>query len=314
MTARDLAELRFLGPGFNWMKIQGIIAIGVGGYDSPLPKGTKVSVTTFDPGTACMEGPRLVAEGKFQTGITTPPWFGRMAVEGKGYFSSPLPLRALARFPHFDQLALAVKKEVGLTRFSELIEKKVPLRISTAPSNHPAYWVVDEIFKAYGSRFEDVERWGGKVSSEERQRKRQDALRDNLVNAVFDEALMTQRWKAAADEFDLTFLPVEEQALRYCEKMGMKRGYIPQGRLRGVDRDVPTVDFAGWLLYCREDFPDDYAYYVIRAIDENKKMIESLFQPGQGLTGGVVPSELCQSTEIPLHPGAAKYYREKGCL
>ena len=164
MDAKNLAELRFLGPGFNWMKIQGIIAVGMSGYNSPLPQGTTVSVTTFDPGAACMDGPLLVAEGKFHTAITTPPWFGRMAIEGKGYFSSPLPVRALARFPHFDQLALAVKKSTGVNSFGELIEKRYPLRISTAPSNHPAYWVTDQIFQAYGCRFEDVGRWGGTVS------------------------------------------------------------------------------------------------------------------------------------------------------
>ena len=144
MDAKNLAELRFLGPGFNWMKIQGIIAVGMSGYNSPLPQGTTVSVTTFDPGAACMDGPLLVAEGKFHTAITTPPWFGRMAIEGKGYFSSPLPVRALGRFPHFDQLALAVKKSTGVNSFGELIEKRYPLRISTAPSNHPAYWVTDQ--------------------------------------------------------------------------------------------------------------------------------------------------------------------------
>ena len=314
MAPQDLAELRLLGPGFNWMKIQGIIAVGVGGYDSPLPKGAKVSVMTYDPGKACMEGPQLVAEGKIHAAITTPPWFARMAVAGKGYYSSPLPLSSLARFPHFDQLALAVRKEAGLASFGEFIEKKFPLRISTAPPGHPAYWVVDQIFQAYGCRFEEVERWGGKVSWDERQRGRLEALRANLVDAVFDEALMTQRWKVVTDEFDFTFLPVEEQALRHCEEMGMKRGWIPRGRLRGVDRDIPTVDFAGWLLYCREDFPDPYAYYVVKAIDDQKKMIESVFQPGQGLTGGIVPAELWRDTEIPLHPGAEKYYREKGYM
>lgn len=314
MDAKNLAELRFLGPGFNWMKIQGIIAVGMSGYNSPLPQGTTVSVTTFDPGAACMNGPLLVAEGKFHTAITTPPWFGRMAIEGKGYFSSPLPVRALARFPHFDQLALAVKKSTGVNSFAELIEKRYPLRISTAPSNHPAYWVTDQIFQAYGCRFEDVGRWGGTVSSEERQKGRLDALRSNQVDAVFDEALMTQRWKVITDEIDFHFLAVEEHALVHCERMGMKRGWIPHGRLRGVDGDIATLDFAGWLLYCREDFPDEYAHCIVKTIDEQKQLIEGVFQPGQGLTGSIVPNEFCRDTEIPLHPGAAQYYREKGYL
>ena len=79
-----------------------------------------------------------------------------------------------------------------------------------------------------------------------------------------------------------------------------------------MDQDIATVDFAGWLLYCHEDFPDDYAYQIVKAIDELKTMIEALFQPGQGLTGAIDPKDLWRDTEIPLHPGAARYYREKG--
>ena len=245
MDAKNLAELRFLGPGFNWMKIQGIIAVGMSGYNSPLPQGTTVSVTTFDPGAACMDGPLLVAEGKFHTAITTPPWFSRMAIDGKGYFSSPLPVRALARFPHFDQLALAVKKSTGVNSFGELIEKRYPLRISTAPSNHPAYWVTDQIFQAYGCRFEDVGRWGGTVSSEERQKGRLDALRSNQVDAVFDEALMTQRWKVITDEIDFHFLPVEEHALVHCERMGMKR-------TKAIDRKRVSTGTGAHRQHCSQ--------------------------------------------------------------
>lgn len=314
MNFKSLQELRFLGPGFNWMKIQGMIAVAVGGYDSPLPPGTKVLVETFDPGKACMEGPLLVSEGRVHTAITTPPWFARMALEGKGYFSSPLPLKALARFPHFDQLAFAVKKETQLKSLKEVIDKKFPLKISTAPPGHPARWVIEEVLKVYGCELADFDRWGGKVTAEDRQKGRVEALRENSIDAVFDEALMTSRWKAITDGFDFAFLPMEEEALRHCESIGMNRGRIPRGRLRGVDADVPTIDFAGWLLYCREDFPGDYVYHVVKAVDDKKELIESLFQPGQGLTGKLVPNELCRDTAIPLHPGAVKFYQEKGYL
>lgn len=314
MNQSDLRELRFLGPGFNWMKIQGMIAVGVGGYDSPLPPGTKVVVETYDPGKACMEGPLRVAQGKDHTAITTPPWFAKMALEGKGYFSSPLPLRALARFPHFDQLAFAVRRETGLKSLRDIVEHRFPLKVSTAPPGHPARWVIEEIFQLYGCKLADIESWGGKVTSEERQRGRLEAIESNLIDAVFDEALMTQRWKTITDTFDFAFLPVDEEVLKSCELMGMKRGPIPRGRLRGVDRDIPTIDFAGWLLYCHEALPNEYAYEVVKALDEQKKMIESLFQAGQGLTGSLIPGELCRETQIPLHPGAIAFYREKKYL
>ena len=95
--------------------------------------------------------------------------------------------------------------------------------------------------------------------------------------------------------------------------MGMKRGWIPRGRLRGVDRDIATLDFAGWLLYCREDFPDEYAHCIVKTIDEQKRLIEGVFQTGQGLTGSIVPNECCRDTEIPLSRRGPDY-REKGYL
>ena len=72
----------------------------------------------------------------------------------------------------------------------------------------------------------------------------------------------------------------------------------PRGRLRGVDGDIATLDFAGWLLYCREDFPDEYAHCIVKTIDEQKQLIESVFQPGQGLTGSIVANEFCRDTDI----------------
>jgi len=313
-TKNALHELRFLGPGFNWMKIQGMIAVGVGGYDSPLPAGTKVLVETFDPGKACMEGPLLIADGSVHTAITTPPWYASMALQGKGYFSSPIPVKALARFPHFDQMAFAVRKDLGIKSIPEIFEKRIPLKISTGTPDHPAYWVAERILECYGYALSDVEKWGGRVTSEDRQRGRLEALRTNAINAIFDEALMTQRWKVVTDEVDFDFLPIEEEALTHCESLGMRRAVIPQGRLRGVQEDVPTIDMTGWLLYCHEALPDEIAYHLIKALDSQKTMIESLFQPGQGLTGELRMNELCRDTDVPLHPGAAQYYQEHGYL
>ena len=314
MTTNDLKKLYFLGPGFNWMKIQGIVAVGIGGYDSPLPAGTKVFVETYDPGKACMEGPLLIADGAVHTAITTPPWYASMALQGKGYFSSPIPLKALARFPHFDQMAFAVRKDLGVKSIRDIFEKKIPLRISTGSPGHPACWIIDRMLEYYGHTLIDIEKWGGKVTSEERQRGRLEALKSDQIDSIFDEALMTQRWKVVTDEFDFDFLPVEEAALKHCERLGMKRAVIPKGRLRGVQEDVPTIDMAGWLLYCHETLPNEIAYHVVKALDSQKKMIESLFQPGQGLTASLNMNELCRDTEIPLHAGAARYYEEHGYL
>ena len=74
-------------------------------------------------------------------------------------------------------------------------------------------------------------------------------MKDGTLNAVFDEALMTLPWKQIADSVDLTFLPVDQDVLQALDKKyGIRSTKIPKGSLRGIDRDLPCIDFAGWIF------------------------------------------------------------------
>ena len=96
---------------------------------------------------------------------------------------------------------------------------------------------------------------------------------------------------------------------------GWQRGVIEKTRYRGMPEDVPAVDFSGWILFCHEDMDEDLAYITIAALDEQKSEIERLFpQPHAALTGPVDMSWIGENVPVPLHPGAEKYYREKGYL
>jgi len=324
-------EVKILGAGSNWLKVGSMIGLGLTGYYSQLPKGSSVSVHTAHPGEMCLAGPGLVDSGVYHFGISTPPWLARLAAEGRGshgFAEKPLRLRAVCVLPHFDQLALAVRRDLGITSIRQLKDQKVALKMSTAPTHlgHPVGWVLDVLLAEYGMRIEDFERWGGEVIYGDRQpnflekvpagrRDRVSGMKSGALNAVFDEALMTFPWKEIADSVELTYLPIDRDVLQTLErKYGMKPTVIPKGRLRGVNDDVPTIDFAGWILYCREDLPDQLVYLTVGAIEQQRAQIESLFQPGQGLTDTIDVSKIWRGTELPLHPGAERYYREKGYL
>src|SRR3546814_14800346 len=62
-------------------------------------------------------------------------------------------------------------------------------------------------------------------------------------------------------------------------KYGMRRSVLHKGRLRGIEQDVPTIDFAGWLLYCHSEIPDDVVYYALIGLEESKQQLDSLFAP-----------------------------------
>lgn len=277
-----------------------------------------------------MVGPGLVDNGTYHMGITTPPWMARSAAEGKGkgFAEKPLRLRAMCVFPHFDHLAIAVRKDLGITSIRQIRDQKIPLRISTAPTHlgHPVGWVLDMLLAEYGMTIEDFEKLGGSVTYGDRQPNllekvpegrvdRVTAMKTGALNAVFDEALMTLPWKHVADAVDLTFLPIEAEVLDSLRtKYGIGSGAIPKGYLRGVTEDVPAIDFTGWILYCHQDLPDDLVYLAMQGLDQQRVQIESMFQPHQGLTGPIDLAKMHQGTELPLHPGAERYYREKGYL
>lgn len=316
---KEPLEVRLLGGGQNWMMLCSRIAIGLNGYYSPLPSGSSVSVTTREPGSNCFDAPTLVARGDFHMAITTPFWVGTLAAEGRSPFSKPLPLCSLAGFDHKDMLVFAVRRETGITSLADIRDRKYPLKVSTPlrETRHPAVWCAERVLEEYGFGFDDIEAWGGKVL---RDRPRNQKLLGAVpvsdeFDAIFDEAVMTNRWKNLTSKYDLRFLPIDREILDRLRQRGWRTGHLPKGRFRGVDTDVPGIDFTGWYLFCGRDIDDDLAYFTIKAIDEQQHEINAAFPDStSGMTGPVDMRKLCTGLPLPLHPGAERYYREKGYL
>jgi uncharacterized protein len=309
-------ELKMLGTGSNWMNVGSIIAVALNSYYSPLPPGSVVSVSTMDPGYGAMESPNLVAAGKYHTGMTTPGWYGRLAYEGKAPFAEPLPIRGLALFPHDDRMVFAVRAETGITSLREIRDRKIPLRYSipTVIKSHPATWATDEVFAAYGFSRADLDAWGG-TQLRDRPKTQSDPAAKPVSDdweALFDEAIMTPRWRNLTTMYDVRFLPVDEDVLAALEARGMVRGVIERGRFRGVERDVPTLDFSDWLMFCRDDLDDAIAYHLVKTIDDNAAAFNKRIPVA--LTAPVEIAKTVQNMPIPLHPGAQRYYAEKGYI
>jgi len=173
------------------------------------------------------------------------------------------------------------------------------------------------VLEQYGFGFDDIERWGGKLLRDRPRNQKLPGIQPVSAefDAIFDEAIMTNRWKSLTERYDLEFLSIEEEIIDCLVEDGWSRGVLPKGRFRGVDRDVPGIDFSGWFLFCREDMDEELAYYTIQAIDDQQKQINEWFDaPTSGMTEHVDMRELARNLPIPLHPGAQAYYRDKGYL
>ena len=84
---------------------------------------------------------------------------------------------------------------------------------------------------------------------------------------------------------------------------------IPAGSYPGIEADTPTVStMALWLV--REDVGDDLVYAITKALwrDTTKRLLDSSHPVGRRIR----LASAFDGIAIPLHPGAARYYREAG--
>ncbi len=262
-----------------------------------------------------MKAPIEVGKRRVDVAFINPSAIVTMAYRGKGFYKEKLPLRALASFPSWDKMAFAVSKELKLKSLAEIAERRIPLRISTRSSgiyNTTAY-SVGKILPLYGLSLAKIKAWGGKVHECPRPTspERIDGIRTGKINAVFDEGLHT--WLPDALDHGFEVLNLEPRVIKEMKTLGYMESVIPASRFPKLSGDVATIDFSGWPLITHRWLSNDLAYGICEAIDVRQNVI--VVDDDQPLD----MKNLCRGTEnapleIPLHPGAKKYYEEKGYL
>ena len=262
---------------------------------------------------------RAVAEGKFSLAWVNPSVLLTMAYRGKGPFRKRLPLRTLAVFPSYDVMAFAVHESTGITSFSQIKKERFPLKLSTrlvtqsALRENSTMFTVAAMMRAAGFTFADLRKWGGKVhlASRPSDPARRASIENGTVNAIFDEGIKS--WARTALENGFRFVPVEGTVLKRLVAMGYRPTVMSKSRFHGMAEDITTLDFSGWPMIVRADMPDEAAYAICEAIEKRKQIIPTdNYKP-------LDMAQLCANDEeapydVPLHPGASRFYREKGYL
>jgi TRAP-type uncharacterized transport system substrate-binding protein len=304
-------------------------AEGVVQTDSRLGHKVKLSIVATKPNgkdsitlsfaTQGFREIRAVAAGKVSLAWLNASAALTLAYRGKGPFPKPLPVRAIAVFPSYDVMGFAVHESTGVTSLSQIKKQRIPLRLSTghitqrALREHTTMFTVAAVMRAAGFTLADVRAWGGKLHSVPRPSDpgRQKVIREGSVNAIFDEGIKS--WAQEALEHGFRFLPLEGDVLKRLTAMGYRPTMMPKDRFDGLPEDVKTIDFSGWPMLVRTDMPEDVAYALCEAIEARKELMP---------TDNYKPldiAQLCANDEeapldVPLHPGAERFYRERGYL
>lgn len=84
-----------------------------------------------------------------------------------------------------------------------------------------------------------------------------------------------------------------------------KPAVIPKGTYTGQTDDVQTVGIDG-LLLCRDTMPESLVYQLTRALFDALPELSQTQKSARLINAVDAPA-----TPVPLHPGAARYYRER---
>jgi para-nitrobenzyl esterase len=233
--------------------------------------------------------------------------FLRDAYRGRGFYAKEKPrtnLRLIANIQDPSYVLVAARAETGLTDLSQIRQKRWPVRILTAGIGRDA----SRILAYYGLSKEAVEAAGGHVG-----RTPEDLEKFDV--AIGGGGGMTTApewsvWTEISQKFDLSFIELPDDLLADLAREGeQERGTIPAGLYRGIVRPIPTVVRTGTVIYGRDDMPDDFAYIVAKALDEQQQLLQ-----WRHLNFSYNVHTVWNGYEVPLHPGAARYYREKGYM
>jgi len=257
-----------------------------------------------------------VARGEIEVAMVNPSALLTQAVRGKGLFDRPLPLCIVANYPSWDRFVFALHPRLGIQSLADVKAKRIPLRVSTREDpTHSTRECIDQVLAVYGFSLKDIENWGGslQVNGGPGDPRRLKAMADGSVDAIFDEGLAL--WLEPALAAGYRPLALEADAFAKLGEMGWRRVVMPAGQYRGLEADHPCIDYSGWPLYARSDLAEDTAYKIVAAIHAREKEImwENFndWAPYRGI-GALGEETEATPRDVPLHPGAARWFREHG--
>ncbi len=256
-----------------------------------------------------------IVRGDLDAAFVNPSALLTQAYRGTGlYEGAPLPVRVIASFPSWDRFVMGVKAGLGITSLADVKEQRMPLRISIREdTTHSTRVLLDQLLPMYGFTVADVEAWGGSIqlNGPPNDPRRMTEIRDGTLDIVFDEGIPV--WLDTAVEHGYMPLELEDGIMKQMEDIGWRKVVLPKSVFKGLDRDYETIDYSGWPLYTRESLSDDVAYSMCAAI--GARVDEIKWEDG-AYTGLDQIGRDTESTplDVPLHPGAEKWYREQGYL
>ena len=224
------------------------------------------------------------------------------ALQGMGKFKEKLPIMTLAVL-YINNMHLVTIEGKGIEKVTDLKGK----RVSTGAPGSGTEVKCLRVLEAYGlNPDKDMkrDRLGASESA--------GALKDGKIDAYFwDGGLPTASVTdlAATPGIKMKLISHGDAIPKMNEKYGPLyfKGVIPAKTYPGQNQDVSIARVSN-LLICNKDMKEKVAYDIVRTLFDHKPELVAVHKDAQELA--LEPQ--VDGSPLPFHPGAAKYFKEKG--
>jgi TRAP-type uncharacterized transport system substrate-binding protein len=211
-----------------------------------------------------------------------------------------------------DHFVYLIHSRTGLKSLADIKEKKYPLRLSIREdATHSTRVLVDQTLAVYGMTLKDIESWGGsfQLNGGPGDPRRLNALQAGSIDAIFDEGLVA--WFDMALSAGMKPITLDDFAFKHLvDELGWRKYTIKPERFKNLAQDYTCIDYSGWPIYTRASLPDEDAYKICAAIMARKDEIH--WESSYTGVGQLGQNTDATPRDVPLHPGAEKWYKGHG--
>lgn len=204
----------------------------------------------------------------------------------------------------------AYVERTGLTTLDDMVNADNPPRVVLKPMGSQVPILANHMFEALGTDLEEMRARGAinQISTSQIAQMMRDGTADVYIeNAPLGQATMQE----LALTTDLVFATMSDTVLDHMTGVGVPRITLPDGSYPGMDGDYSSSN-TPTILIVTADMDDEVAYQITAALVEARNQLAESFPPlaGWDPESGAQPDQAV----LELHPGAARYYRDRGWI
>ena len=205
---------------------------------------------------------------------------------------------------HSEPFTVIARADAGIESFDDLKGKRV--NVGNPGSGQLA--TMEVVLAAKGWSMDDFS-----LASELKPAEQAAALGDNKVDAiVYTVGHPNGSIQEAVSTVDAKLVPVEGEAIDKLVADNPFYAYatIPGGMYKGTDDEVKTFGVKATFV-TSADVADEVVYEVVKAVFDNFDRFKKLHPAFENLKEEEMIKD---GLSAPLHPGAEKYYKERGWM